>query len=275
MTMLLAITRPVSASLAQCELTHLAREPIAIDRAAIQHAAYEQLLESLGAKIQQVPAAPELPDAVFVEDTAIVLDEVAIITRPGAVSRRAETAAVAALLANHRPLLSMQDPATLDGGDVLRAGRVLYVGRSSRTTDEGIAQLQSLVAPWSYRVVPVELTGCLHLKSAVTLIAPDMLLINPACVQADAFPGLHPLPIDPAEPLAANALRIYDTLVFPTDFPRTAARLSNHGFEISLIDCSELAKAEGAVTCCCILVEIPTGSPFATPNRHSGSIAET
>ena len=120
MTMLLAITRPVSASLAQCELTHLAREPIAIDRAAAQHAAYEQFAEIAGVarKIQQVPAAPELPDAVFVEDTAIVLDEVAILTRPGAVSRRAETAAVAALLANYRPLLFMQDPATLDGGDV-------------------------------------------------------------------------------------------------------------------------------------------------------------
>ena len=158
--MLIAITRPVSPSLAKCELTHLAREPIDVARATSQHAAYEHLLGSLGATIVRAPAAPQFPDAVFIEDTAIVLDEVAVLTRPGAPSRQGESAAVAPVLAKYRSLLSMEPPATLDGGDVLRLGRTLYVGRSGRTNQEGIEELQRLVERFDYRVVPVEFTGC-------------------------------------------------------------------------------------------------------------------
>ena len=129
--MWIAITRPVSASLAHCELTHLAREPIDVPRARAQHAAYERLLGSLGASLVRVGPAPDLPDAVFIEDTAVVLDELAVVTRPGAASRRPETDAVASVLASYRPLRTMTAPATLDGGDVLRLGRTLYVGRSA------------------------------------------------------------------------------------------------------------------------------------------------
>ncbi|MEO5818820.1 MAG: dimethylargininase, partial [Gemmatimonadaceae bacterium] len=162
---MIALTRPVSPTLADCELTHLERVVIDVERAAQQHAAYEALLESLGADIVRAAAAPDHPDAVFVEDTAIVLDEIAVITRPGAASRRGELDAVASLLSAYRVLLTLTDPATLDGGDVIRMGRTLYVGRSGRTNEAGIEQLRRLIAPHDYRVVPVDFAGCLHLKS--------------------------------------------------------------------------------------------------------------
>jgi dimethylargininase len=253
--MWIALTRPVSPSLAQCELTHLSREPIDVERATTQHAAYEHLLRACGATVVQVPAAPELPDAVFVEDTATVLDEVAVITRPGAASRRAEPAAVASVLAAYRPVHAMRAPATLDGGDVLRLGRTLHVGRSSRTNGQGIEQLCGFVAPFGYEVVPVEFTGCLHLKSAVTAVADDLVLLNPAWVPAAAFPACDALFVDHREPYAANALRVAGTLIYPSQYPRTRDRLIERGLRVATTDCTELAKAEGAVTCCSLVFE--------------------
>jgi dimethylargininase len=251
--MLIAVTRPVSPTLAECELTHLAREPIDVARATAQHAAYEQRLCELGARIVRVPAAPELPDAVFVEDTAIVLAEIAVITRPGAPRRRLETAAVATLLSAYRPLCCLTPPATLDGGDVLQVGRTLYVGRSGRTNEAGIEQLRSLVAPFDYQVVPIEFTGCLHLKSAVTRIAGELLLANPGWVSSSPFRPLQTIPVDAREPYAANALRIAGTVVYPVQFPLTRDRLVERGLDVVSLDCSELAKAEGAVTCCSLI----------------------
>ena len=255
LSMLIAVTRPVSATLAQCELTHLSREPIDVARATAQHVAYEQLLHRLGATIVRAPGAPDLPDAVFVEDTAVVLDEIAIITLPGAPTRRRETAAVAAVVANYRAILSMVPPATLDGGDVLQLGRTLYVGRSTRTNTQGVEQLQTLVAPFDYRVCPVDFTHCLHLKSAVTRVADGALLLNPAWVSARIFSTCEVLEIDAREPYAANALRLADTLIYPAQFPRTHERLVRYGLVLATTDCSELAKAEGAVTCCSLVFQ--------------------
>ncbi len=253
--MVIAVTRPISPSLARCELTHLRREPIDVARATVQHAEYEHLLGSLGAVLVRAPAAPECPDAVFVEDTAIVLDEIAVIAIPGAPSRRAESAGVASVLAAYRPMQFMTAPGTLDGGDVLRLGRMLYVGRSGRTNDSGIDQLRAFVTPFEYRVVPVEFTGCLHLKSAVTALGDASLLLNPAWVSASAFPGYEVHAVDDREPHAANALRIAETLVYPSQYPRTRDRLIELGFRLASIDCSELAKAEGEVTCCSLIFE--------------------
>ena len=253
--MLIAVTRPVSASLAQCELTHLARAPIDVARATAQHAAYEMMLGSLGATVVHVAAADELPDAVFIEDVALVLDENAVLTRPGAPSRRGETRAVAPVLARYRPVQAMTAPATLDGGDVLRLGRTLYVGRSGRTNDPGIEQLRGFVTPFGYRVVPVEFTGCLHLKSAVTELADGALLLNPAWVAAAAFAPREAVAVDAREPYAANALNVAGTVVFPAEFPRTRDRLAARGLTVASVECGELAKAEGAVTCCSLVFE--------------------
>jgi dimethylargininase len=251
--LLIAATRPVSASLAGCELTHLERVPIDVARAVAQHAEYEALLRSLGATVVHVSAAPDFPDAVFIEDTAIVLDEVAVITRPGAISRRGELSDVTPVLSAYRPIVAMTDATTLDGGDVVRMGRTLYVGRSGRTNQQGIEQLHRLLEAYDYRVVPVDFSGCLHLKSAATAVADDTVLINPAWVSASAFSGCDAIVIDPAEPSGANVLRVGDALVYGAQFPRTRELLARRGRDTSGVDLTELAKAEGAVTCCSLI----------------------
>lgn len=249
-----ALIRDVSASLARCELTHLEREPIDVARARLQHEAYERTLIGLGCRIVRLPAADELPDAVFVEDTALALDEAAVLTRPGAPSRRPECDSVAAALEPFLPVVRMRGPGTLDGGDVLRVDRTLYVGLSTRTDRAGIAELESLLAPYGYAVRAVPLIGCLHLKTAVTQVAPRALLINRNWVDPATFDRYDLIDVDPAEPMAANALLVGDRLVYPAAFPRTADRLRSHGVAVVTVDLSEVAKAEGGVTCCSILL---------------------
>lgn len=249
----IAITRAVSPAIAQCELTHLARAPISYAVAAAQHREYEACLRALGCDVQQLPAEPALPDSVFVEDTAIVLDELAVITRPGAASRRPEAAAISATLAPQRELRFIEAPATLDGGDVLHVGRMLYVGMTPRSNAAGIAQLGQLVAPWGYRVAGVPVTGCLHLKSAVTLVAPDTLLINPDWVDPSVFTGMQCIAVDSTEPFGANALLLGAVVVYPAEFPATRRRLADAGIAVHVVAASELAKAEGGVTCCSLV----------------------
>lgn len=249
-----AITRPLSPKIVDCELTHLERTPIHFEAAQQQHFEYEQALASLGLTVEHLPELPEFPDGVFVEDTAVVLPEVAVVTRPGAVSRREETVTVAAALAQYRPLVSIEAPGTLDGGDVLCVGRTLYVGLSRRTNQAGRGQLETALARFGYRVRGVPLSKCLHLKSAVTLIAPDRLLLNPRWVDASHFSYLRLLEVDPGEPFAANALLVGETLVYPNAHPRTRERLENAGLSVLGVDQSELAKAEGGVTCCSLIV---------------------
>jgi dimethylargininase len=257
--MLTAITRPVSASLSRCELTHQDRVTIDLDRARRQHDAMERVLESLGVIVRRVPGADELPDAVFVEDTAVVVEGIAVMTRPGAVSRRGETDGVAAVLADYRPVVRMTAPATLDGGDVLRIAKTLYVGLSSRTNRAGVEQLRGFVGPLGYRVATTLLSGCLHLKSAVTAIGDNLVLVNPQWMAGDAIDGMDRIEIDPGEPMAANALRVGDAVVYPSHYPRTRRRLEDRGIRVVEIECDELAKAEGAVTCCSVLIEDSAG----------------
>jgi len=249
-----AITRAVSRALERCELTHLPRRPIDLALARRQHAAYEQALREAGCEVRQLPEQPDHPDSVFVEDTAIVLDEVAVITRPGAPSRRREVESMAVALGDLRMLLRVEPPGTLDGGDVLRLDRVLYVGASARSNADGIAQLGRLLAPFDYHVVAVPLQGCLHLKSAVTQVAAGQVLLNPGWVDARGFQGWEPIAVDPAEPHAANALRVGDAVIYPASCPRTAEALRKRGIDIHSVDMSETEKAEGGVTCCSVVV---------------------
>jgi dimethylargininase len=252
----IAITRAVSRALEHCELTHLPRRPIDFALARRQHAAYEQALREAGCEVRQLPEQTDQPDSVFVEDTAIVLDEVAVITRPGAPSRRGEVESMAVALEGLREIVRIEPPGTLDGGDVLRLDRVLYIGASARSSVDGIAQLGRLLAPFDYRVVAVPLRGCLHLKSAVTQVAPDRLLMNPDWVDARCFPGWEPIAIDPAEPHAANTLRVGDALIYPASCPRTAEALRKRGIDVRSVEMSEMEKAEGAVTCCSVIVPV-------------------
>ena len=253
--MLIALTREVSPAIIHCELTHLERVPIDYEAARSQHAEYLAALRSLGLQVQSLPEEPDLPDSVFVEDTSIVLDECAVITRPGADSRKPETESVARALAPHRSLFHIQPPATLDGGDVLRLNRTLHVGLSSRSNRQGIEQLGSLLAPFGYSVRGARVTGCLHLKTAITQVASDTLLINPAMIEKGDFPGWKFIEVDPSEPVAANALLIGDRLIYPSAYPLTRASLEAAGLKLTLVDASELAKAEGGVTCCSLIFQ--------------------
>jgi dimethylargininase len=256
--MFIAITRDVSSSLGGCELSYVTRSAIDVTVAAAQHRAYRKALESLGCRVMVLPAEHALPDAVFVEDVAVVLDEVAILTRPGAESRRAEVSSVAEVLARHRPLRSLEAPGTLDGGDVLRVGRSLYVGQSARSNAAGIDQLRERAAGFGYEVHPVPIHGCLHLKSAVTQVAEDTLLVQPAWVDPAVFGGFRRIEVDPGEEHAANALWLGSGVLYPACFPRTQRRLEEAGIAVTSVDVSELQKAEGAVTCCSLVLrELP------------------
>jgi dimethylargininase len=257
---LFALTRAVPPSIANCELTHVAREPIDVDRATIQHEAYERLLERLGCTVQRLPDEPQLPDSVFVEDTAVVLDELAVIARPGAQSRRPETESVTAALGKHRSLASVHAPGTLDGGDVLRVGQRIFVGLSGRTNDEGVRQLAELLAPYGYDVAGIEVRGCLHLKSAASAVSDDTVLVNPRCVDVEHFSAFRRIDVHPDEPFAANALLVDDTVVCVTTAPRTRDRLASAGFAVESVDVSELAKAEAGVTCCSLIFYARHGS---------------
>lgn len=250
----IAITREIPRSVARCELTHLAREPIDHARAVAQHQAYCVALTGAGLTVIRLPADEAHPDCCFVEDTAVVLDEVAVIASPGAAARRGETAAIALALSRYRPLVSIELPATLDGGDVLQLGRTIFVGRTARTNDAGITALAAAVAPWGYKVVPVDVAGCLHLKSAVTALDEESLLANPRYFDRAAVAGLRILEVDPEEPGAANVLRVRDTLFAHPGFPRTMERLGQAGYAITPVDISEFLKAEAALTCKCLLL---------------------
>ena len=251
---MIALTRAVSPAIAHCELTHLQREPIDFVRADSQHRKYESVLEALGCEVQHLPALPGNADAVFVEDAAVVLSDLAIITRPGADSRRNEIVSVAEALRDYRDLAFIEAPGTLDGGDVLVIGSTIFVGESTRTNGEAIRQIDALATPQGYRVRETRVSGCLHLKSAATRVGEDTVLLNPGWVDVSLFAGLARIEVDESEPFAANAVAIGNDLVYPTGFDRTADRLERAGFTIHPVEMNELQKAEGAVTCCSILV---------------------
>ena len=253
--MLLAITRDISPNFNQCELTHLARTPIDVALAQVQHRQYQAALRELGCEVITLPAEPDLPDSVFVEDVAIVFDEVAIITRPGADSRKPEAKLIAEALKPYRELRFIEAPGAVDGGDVLRVGRSLYVGISSRSNAAAIEQMQQHLLPPGYTVQGVEVTGCLHVKSAVTQVDVDTLLINPQWVDRAYFKAFRLIEVDPDEPGAANVLWLDRGVIYPSNFPKTQRRLIEHGIPLVVVDASEVQKAEGAVTCCSLIFQ--------------------
>jgi dimethylargininase len=251
--MLRAITRAVSPSLNRCELSYLERREIDVARAVEQHAGYTRCLAELGCDVITLPAERDLPDSVFVEDPAVVVDEVAVITRMGAESRRRESESLAGALAQFRPLHWMTAPATLEGGDIIRAGRTLFAGVSQRTNAEGIAQLAAAVAPFGYEVRPVEVRGCLHLKSGACHLGRGTILANREWIDAEPFRDFRIL--DVAEPWASDVLALGDVVLMPAGFPKTQDLLERSGFVVRTVDVSELQKAEAGVTCMSVLLE--------------------
>ena len=258
---LTAIVREVSASINDCELSFHARQWIDVARAKAQHRAYQDCLTELGIQVISLPAEPTLPDAVFVEDPGVVVDEVAVISNMGAPSRRPEAKSLAGALSRYRPLQYLTEPATLDGGDVLRIGRTVFVGRSRRTNESGIAQLSEVLGPFGYRVRPVEVKGCLHLKSACSFLSNNTVLLNRSWIDTGPLSEFELLDVSEHEPAAANALLLHGAILMPASFPRTADLLKDRGFRVRPIDLSELQKAEAGVTCCSLILDNQSAIP--------------
>src|SRR5215208_801089 len=192
----IAITRRVNPRFDECELTHIDRSPIDIDIARAQHEEYTRALKEAGCEVIELPAEPDLPDSVFVEDTAFILPEVAVITRPGADSRKPETESIARALSPHIKLVQVCEPATVDGGDVLLLGKSIYVGLSTRSNQAAIDQLNGLLGDHGYSVTGIPLDDCLHLKSAVTRVDEKTLLINKDWVDAEHFANFDLIEVD-------------------------------------------------------------------------------
>jgi len=250
-----AITRAVSRTLASCELTWLPREPIDIDLAIAQHNEYERALIEMSVRVIFLPEQPNLPDAVFVEDPLLVFDEIAILTRPGAASRRAECDSLGEAIAPFRPVHRMAEPATLEGGDVMRIGRDVFVGLSSRTNTAGVDELTRTLAPFGYKVHPVEVRSCLHLKSACCSLGDGRILTNRQWIDVAPLCNYQLIDVAEDEPQAANVLRIGNIVLMPAAFPRTQDIVRRQGFAVRTVDISELMKAEAAITCSSVIFE--------------------
>lgn len=249
----LALVRAAGPALQRCELTFLQRQAVDWVRAATQHGDYCKHLAAAGVRVESLPADPDLPDGVFIEDTAVVLDDVAVLARPGAASRRWEVAGVEPVLAQYRTLKRIQHPGTLDGGDILQVGNRLFAGLSSRTNAAGIRQLREVLANYGYNVCEVAVHGCLHLKTAVTALDERTVLLNPEWIDTQPFAQFSQIPVAPSEPFAANTLRLGDTLCLSTSHPRTRAQVEALGYRTIAVDISELEKAEGGLTCLSLL----------------------
>jgi dimethylargininase len=252
-----AITRPPGASLTDCELTYLERQPIGLAPALEQHRRYQDVLRSLGLNVRALAPDDALPDSCFVEDTTLVLDEVAIMANPGVESRRGEIDSIAKVLGEYRRIERVIAPATFDGGDVLRVNRTVYVGigrRLARTNQAGADAIRRIAEPLGYDVRVVPFDGCLHLQSAVTQIGPRSVLLNPDWISADAFHPLEVVCVARHEPNGANTLRVGDKVLMPTSAPATAARLRELKYDVQCIDISEFEKAEAGVTCLSVLL---------------------
>ena len=251
----IAITHVPSPRMKECVRTFVGDSAIDMDLARRQHAGYCAVLEECGAEIVRLDANVDLPDAVFVEDAAIALNEMIIVGAMGVESRKAETAAVVTALRNYHEVKRINPPATLEGGDVLRAGRTLLVGKSSRTNEAGISQLRELVEPLGYRVRAVPVHGCLHLKTGCCALPDGALLVNRKWIDCEAIGGFELIDVPGEEPWAANVALIRSSVIVPANHVRTAEKIARRGFEVHGVDISEFQKAEGGVTCLSILVE--------------------
>ena len=251
------IVRKISRSLASCELLHVQRQTFDIEKARRQHAAYVAALEAAGVAVSVLPEEPELPDSTFVEDPVIVLDEIAVLCRLGAASREPEADKIAEHIADIRAVHRITPPATIEGGDVLRIGKTLFVGISSRTNGEGIRQLEEIVSHFGYRVVGVKVNGCLHLKTAVTSPTEGLLVANTDWIDVTPFRQFEILNVPKSEPWGGNTLAVNGTVLVADSSPQTAALLESRGLQVKRLAISELQKAEAGLTCLSVLFSAP------------------
>jgi dimethylargininase len=258
-----ALVREVSATYADCIRTSRGAA-IDVGAARRQHAGYVDALRELGVPVDVVPADDACPDACFVEDTAVITGRHALATCPGAPARRAEVPAVAAALATLVEVHAMSAPATLDGGDVLRAGDRLFVGLSSRTNRAGLEALARVADKDGLSVVALEVRGGLHLKSACTLASGSLVVFDPDVLGQEelrALEGAGLRAIAAPESAGANVLALGDAVIVSDAAPKTAAKLAAEGLRVRRVSLSEIHKGDGALTC--LSLRLPRGGFFA------------
>jgi dimethylargininase len=251
---MLALVHPPSPRIDGCQRMFVARQTIDADLAARQHAAYCQALADCGVTVRLLSMNRDEPDCVFLEDTGVVLDEVAVLCPMGTAARRGEPAGIEPVLAELRRMERIELPATLEGGDVLRVGRRLLVGQSPRTNAAGIEALAAISARYGYRVTAVPVRGCLHLKTACTALPDGRLLVNANWIDTAPLAGFTPIPVPADESFAANILPLGERVLLPAEHPGTAEQIERMGFPTRAVQLSELLKGEGGVTCLSILV---------------------
>lgn len=252
----LALVREVPASFVAALAPARRRPRLDVEVARRQHGAYLEVLRGAGYQVTALPADEAHPDCCFIEDTAVTLGRLAVATRPGAPSRRGEVAVVAAALGAHMPVAWISEPATLDGGDVLRVGGRLFVGRSRRSNEEGIRQLARLAARQGTKVWPVEVRRGLHLKSSVAALDEETILLAPRCLDETPFGGLRLLRVPAGEQRAANSLCLVDgTVLIPAGCPRTFEMLAASGFRPVAVDVSQFEAAAGGLSCLSLLLD--------------------
>jgi len=218
-------------------------------RMQAQHAAYANALRTLGLQLEVLDPLPGFPDAYFVEDVAVMVPELAVVTRPGAAARLGEAEPMGPVLARHRPVARLQAPALLDGGDILIADRTVFIGLSARTNAEGARQLAALLAPHGYRSRMVPVGAGLHLKSSVNWIGGDTLLVSRRFAGRPELEGFRHVHLDAADEAACNTLLVNGTLLTPAGFPRAREQLDGVGLPVIELDVSEARKMDGGLTC--------------------------
>ena len=252
---MIALTRRPALSLVNCEVGHVPREEIDLHLALQQHEAYCQALRQLGVAVEMLPSEEAFPDSVFIEDNAIILDELAVVTSMGTPSRQGEPALLLPVLARHRRLVTIAPPATIEGGDVLRMGKTLYVGVSTRTNRAGVEALRAIAEPLGYQVTPVGVQACLHLKTACTSLDDKTLLVNPAWLDSDALGPFRLLHVPAEEPFGANVLRLPGGVLIQASSPLTRDLIESQGYATSHVELDEFAKADAGLTCLSLLIE--------------------
>ena len=249
-----ALTRQPAQSLVHCEVSHVDREAIEFSLVVLQHRNYCQALQQQGLDVQTLPPVEAYPDSVFVEDNAIVLDELAVLTSMGAVSRQGEPALLGPMLSEYRQVVEISRPATIEGGDVFRLGKTLYVGRSTRTNQEGIEALRRVAEPLGYAVRPIDVHGCLHLKTACSPLDGDTLLVNSSWIDVGALEAFRLLPVPVNEPFGANVMRVGQGILANASCPLTIEMIEAKGYAVSALDISEFSKAEAGLTCLSLII---------------------
>lgn len=244
-----AFVHSVSPKINQCELTYIDSKPVDYTQAVRQHDAYCKLIQKCGAEVIHLSGNVEYPDSVFIEDTAVVFNEIAVLAKMGVSSRRDEVAGVEPELAKYRQIAKIESPATFEGGDVVQIGHSVFVGLSGRTNEAGFEALKFILQRYDYEVIPIEIKECLHLKSACTAISNRSLLVNPNWVDISPFADFNLITVAEEEPGAANAIRVNDTVCVHAGYPKTIQMLEELDFNVETVDISEFIKCEGGLSC--------------------------